>query len=135
MISDAFLEIKYRRNFFEEVQSQTRPELKPLIFVAHPWMTMAALMIGAFVGMLSEASLNIALPQLMSAFHVGIGTIQWLVTGYMLIIGIILPLSSLLTKWFTTRQLVIFGLCAFLFGAIISALAPSFEILLLGRMI
>lgn len=53
----------------------------------------------------------------------------------MLIIGIILPLSSLLTKWFTTRQLVIFGLCAFLFGAIISALAPSFEILLLGRMI
>lgn len=71
----------------------------------------------------------------MSTFHVGSGTIQWLVTGYMLIIGIILPLSSLLTKWFTTRQLVIFGLCAFLFGAIISALAPSFEILLLGRMI
>lgn len=135
MISDAFLEIKYRRNFFEEVQSQTRPELKPLIFVAHLWMAMAALMIGAFVGMLSETSLNIALPQLMSAFHVGSGTIQWLVTGYMLIIGIILPLSSLLTKWFTTRQLVISGLCAFLFGAIISALAPSFEILLLGRMI
>ena len=53
----------------------------------------------------------------------------------MLIIGIILPLSSLLTKWFTTRQLVISGLCAFLFVAIISALAPSFEILLLGRMI
>lgn len=50
----------------EEVQSQTRPELKPLIFVAHPWMAMAALMIGAFVGMLSETSLNIALPQLMS---------------------------------------------------------------------
>lgn len=43
----------------EEVQSQTRPELKPLIFVAHPWMAMAALMIGAFVGMLSETSLNI----------------------------------------------------------------------------
>lgn len=119
----------------EEVQSQTRPELKPLTFVVHPWMAMIALMIGAFVGMLSETSLNIALPQLMSAFHVGSGTIQWLVTGYMLIIGIILPLSSLLTKWFTTRQLVIFGLCAFLFGAIISALAPSFEILLLGRMI
>lgn len=92
-------------------------------------------MIGAVVGMLSETSLNIALPQLMSAFHVGNGTIQWLVTGYMLIIGIILPLSSLLTKWFTTQQLVISGLCAFLFGAIISALAPSFEILLLGRMI
>ena len=119
----------------EEVQSQSSPELKPLTFVAHPWMAMTALLIGAFVGMLSETSLNIALPQLMHAFHVGSGAIQWLVTGYMLIIGIILPLSSLLTKWFTTRQLVIFGLCAFLVGVITSALAPSFEILLLGRMI
>lgn len=119
----------------EEIQSQTHPELKSLTLVAHPWMAMVALMIGAFVGMLSETSLNIALPQLMIAFKVGTGTIQWLVTGYMLIIGIILPLSSLLTKWFTTRQLVIFGLFAFLIGSIISAIAPSFGILLLGRMI
>ncbi|MBD5430640.1 DHA2 family efflux MFS transporter permease subunit [Lactobacillus sp.] len=96
---------------------------------------MVALMIGAFVGMLSETSLNIALPQLMQAFNVPTGTIQWLVTGYMLVIGIILPLSSLLTKWFSTRQLVITGLIAFIVGAIISAVAPTFGILLTGRMI
>ncbi|WP_209686245.1 DHA2 family efflux MFS transporter permease subunit [Lactobacillus colini] len=96
---------------------------------------MVALMIGAFVGMLSETSLNIALPQLMQAFKVPAGTIQWLVTGYMLIIGIILPLSSLLTKWFSTRQLVITGLIAFIIGAIISAVATNFPILLMGRMI
>lgn len=53
----------------------------------------------------------------------------------MLVIGIILPFSSLITKWFTTRQIVIFGLLDFIMGAVISALVPNFAILLTGRMI
>ena len=94
-----------------------------------------ARIIGAFVGMLSETSLNIALPQLSQSLNIGNATLQWIVTGYMLVIGIILPLSSLLTKWFTTRQIITTGIGAFLIGAIISALAPNFPILLTGRMI
>lgn len=117
------------------MESSQNTTLKALVEVDHPWLTMAPLMIGAFVGMLSETSLNIALPQLMTAFNVPTGTIQWLVTGYMLVIGIILPLSSIMTKWFSTRKLVSFGLTAFLAGAIISAVAPNFAILLTGRMI
>lgn len=117
------------------MEKETAPKLRAIVQVDHPWRVMVALMIGAFVGMLSETSLNIALPQLMQAFKVPTGTIQWLVTGYMLVIGIILPLSSLLTKWFSTRQLVITGLSAFIIGAIISAVAPTFGILLTGRMI
>lgn len=110
-------------------------EMHALVEVKHPWLAMIAPMVGAFVGMLSETSLNIALPQLMQAFKVPAGTIQWMVTGYMLVIGIILPLSSILTKWFSTRHLVTFGLGAFLVGAVISAIAPNFAILLTGRMI
>src|SRR5699024_6770911 len=80
-------------------------------------------------------SLNIALPQLMDTFSLEAGTAQWLITGYMLVIGIILPFSSLLSKWFTTRQITIFALLDFITGAVISALAPNFGILLTGRMI
>lgn len=115
-------------------KSNENEVLQARVQVNRPWLAMMALMVGAFVGMLSETSLNIALPQLMQAFHVSNGIIQWLVTGYMLVIGIVLPLSSLLTKWFTTRQLVIFGLIAFIIGAAISATASSFAILLTGRM-
>ncbi|GAC46194.1 major facilitator superfamily transporter permease [Pediococcus acidilactici NGRI 0510Q] len=96
---------------------------------------MASMMIGAFVGMFSETSLNIALPQLMSHLNVAAGTIQWLVTGYMLVIGIVLPFSSLISKWFTTRQIIIFGLLAFIVGAVVSALSTAFPMLLAGRMI
>lgn len=64
--------------------------------VQHPWLAMTGLLIGAFVGMLSETSLNIALPKLEVALGVGTSSLQWLVTGYMLVIGIVLPLSSLI---------------------------------------
>lgn len=103
--------------------------------IQHPWLALMGPIIGAFVGMLSETSLNIALPQLSQSLNIGNATLQWIVTGYMLVIGIILPLSSLLTKWFTTRQIITTGIGAFLIGAIISALAPNFPILLTGRMI
>lgn len=103
--------------------------------IKHPWLALMGPIIGAFIGMLSETSLNIALPQLSKSLGISNATLQWIVTGYMLVIGIFLPLSSLLTKWFTTRQIVTTGLGAFLGGAIISALAPNFPILLIGRMI
>ncbi len=103
--------------------------------VGHPRLAMVSMLLGAFVGMLSETSLNIALPKLMVAFQTNTATIQWLVTGYMLVIGIVLPLSSLISKWFTTRQIIIFALVDFIVGAMISAMANSFAILLVGRMI
>ena len=95
-------------------------EMQAWVEVRNPWLAILPLMLGAFVGMFSETALNIALPQLMKALAVGQSSIQWLVTGYMLVIGIVLPLSSLLTKWFTTKQLVILGLAFFIIGSLIS---------------
>lgn len=113
----------------------TQSGMKARIDVKRPWLAILPLMLGAFVGMFSETSLNIALPQLMKALQVGQSSIQWLVTGYMLVIGIVLPLSSLLTKWFTTKKLVLFGLGAFIIGSLISGFGDDFSIILVGRMI
>lgn len=85
--------------------------------VKRPMLAILDVLVGAFVGMFSETSLNIALPQLIYALNISTASAQWLVTGYMLVIGIVLPFSSLLTKWFSTRQLVIFGLSDFSIGA------------------
>lgn len=116
-------------------QTATMSATRPRVVVKHPKLAMVSMLIGAFVGMFSETSLNIALPQLEAHLGVATATVQWLVTGYMLVIGVVLPLNSLLTKWFTTRQVVIFGLVDFIVGAVIAAMAPSFSILLIGRMI
>ena len=106
-----------------------------IVEVDRPRLAMSSMLIGAFVGMLSETSLNIALPTLGRVFSVGTGTLQWLVTGYMLMIGIVLPFSSLISKWFSTRQIIIFALADFTVGALISGFANSFGMLLFGRMI
>ena len=93
------------------------------------------LYLGGFTGMYSETSLNIALPQLSTSFGVDLSMTQWLVVGYMLVIGLVLPFSSLLTKWFSARKITLFALGAFLLGALISGFSGSFEVCLAGRCI
>lgn len=115
--------------------SQTQVLPKARVQVKHPALAMLGLMIGGFVGMFSETALNVALSSIMAELHVTQGTVQWLVTGYMLIIGICMPLSGLLTRWFSTKRIVLSALGAFIIGVLIAALGSNFSIVLLGRMI
>lgn len=108
---------------------------KAHIEVAHPYLTMMGLYLGGFTGMFSETSLNIALPQLTEAFGVDVAVMQWMVVGYMLVIGIVLPFASLLMKWFSVRKLTLFALGAFFVGSLISGFAPNFEVMLTGRLV
>lgn len=98
--------------------------------------TMAAiLMLGAFIGLFGETALNMALTNIMEDFSISAGTAQWLTTGYLLVLAILVPLSAYLVRWFTTRQLVVAALAISSLGALLAALAPSFAILLIGRLI
>ena len=94
-----------------------------------------ALILAGFFCMLNETVLNMALKSLMGQFSISATTVQWLSTGYMLIMGISIPISAFLTKTFTTRQLFLSSVAIFLFGTIISGSAPVFSILLIGRLI
>ncbi|WP_121615483.1 MDR family MFS transporter [Virgibacillus halodenitrificans] len=96
---------------------------------------MLSLIIGAFFAILNETLLNIALTTLMEEFHISLPTVQWMATGFMLVMGIVIPVSALLLQWFTTRQLFLGTMTVFSIGTAISAMAPSFSILLVGRLI
>lgn len=93
----------------------------------------AALIIGCFVAILNETLLNIAFPDLMVDFGVSVATIQWLSTAYMLVIGILVPITALLQQWFTTRQMFLSAMGLFLTGTILCGIAPVFSFLLIGR--
>lgn len=71
----------------------------------------------------------------MEEFHISLPTVQWMATGFMLVMGIVIPVSALLLQWFTTRQLFLGTMTVFSIGTAISAMAPSFSILLVGRLI
>lgn len=96
---------------------------------------MISLCIAGFIGMFSETALNIALSDLMESLHLTASTVQWLTTGYLLTLGVLVPVSSLLMQWFTTRQLFMTSLLFSIIGAIIAALSPDFSLLLIGRLL
>ncbi|WP_057915908.1 DHA2 family efflux MFS transporter permease subunit [Peribacillus muralis] len=96
---------------------------------------MIALLLSGFIGMFSETALNVALSQFMIVFDISASTAQWLTTGYLLTIGILVPISALLMQWFTTRQLFITSITLSLIGTVIAALSPFFDLLLTGRII
>ncbi|RLL42693.1 DHA2 family efflux MFS transporter permease subunit [Oceanobacillus piezotolerans] len=103
--------------------------------VKNPKTIAFILMFGAFLGLFGETALNMALTNIMEEFSVSPGIAQWLTTGYLLVLAILVPISASLMKWFTTRQLVIGGLVISLAGAVLAALSPSFAVLLLGRLV
>lgn len=71
----------------------------------------------------------------MDIFHVKAATIQWLSTGFMLINGVLVPITAFLRKRFTTKQLFISSMFFLLIGSVICACAINFGRLLTGRMI
>lgn len=96
---------------------------------------MISLLLSGFIGMFSETALNVALSDLMNLFHITATTAQWLTTGYLLTLSVLVPVSGLLLQWFTTRQLFITALIFSILGTLVSALASGFEVLLIGRVI
>lgn len=95
----------------------------------------AMLLSGALLAVLNQTLLSPALPAIMDSLQVSATTVQWLTSGYSLVEAVIIPLSAYLIGRFTTRQLYISGYVLFTAGSLLAATAPSFPLLLLGRML
>jgi EmrB/QacA subfamily drug resistance transporter len=97
--------------------------------------TLAVLMAGAFISILNQTLINVAIPHMMIDLNVSTTTIQWLTTAYMLVNGVLIPITAYLTAKFGTRSLFLFAMIAFTLGSVVCAISPNFSILLIGRII
>ena len=96
---------------------------------------MAALLIASFFSYLGETLLNVALPRFMTHFNISANKAGWLITCYLLVIGICVPAAAYLIRKFRTRVLFIASLTLFLIGLTICATAQNFPMLLTGRVV
>ncbi|MDQ0971205.1 DHA2 family lincomycin resistance protein-like MFS transporter [Neobacillus niacini] len=96
---------------------------------------LASLLICGFVGMFSETALNIAMTNLMEVFQISAATTQWLTTGFLLTLGILMPMSGLLLQRLTTRQMFTGSLISLIVGTLIAALAFNFDMLMFARVL
>lgn len=86
----------------------------------------AALFVGAFFGYLNDTLLNVALTPIMHDFAVDKTTVQWLTTGFLLVMGAFTPITASLIQWAETRKMVLITQATFLAGSLICACAPTF---------
>lgn len=93
------------------------------------------LLLGGFLSAMTETIMNNSLTTIMDELYVTETTAQWLSTGYIMVVGIMMPISVYFLKRFSLRQLFPTALANFLLGTIVGAIAPNFTILLLGRLI
>ena len=96
---------------------------------------LVSFLIAGFIGLFSETALNMALNSLIGDFGIQETTVQWLTTGYLLTLGILVPVSGLILQWFTTRQLFIVSLGFSIIGTFIAAISPTFAFLMIARVV
>ncbi len=96
---------------------------------------MIPLLMGGFIALLNETILNVAFPQLIKSLEVPLKTIQWLGTAYMIVIGILVPVTAFLIKTFTTRKLYLTAMTVFLVGTVLCGVSHSFGFLLVSRVL
>ena len=96
---------------------------------------LGVLMVGAFVVILNETAMNVALATIMTDLHVTERTAQWLTTGFMLTMAVVIPSTGWLLQRFTTRQAFTLAMSLFSAGTLVCALSFAFPLLLTGRVI
>lgn len=82
----------------------------------------------SFSGVVVETAMNVTFPTLMEEFGIGTSTVQWITTGYLLVLAVIIPASSYLKKRFTTKALFVTAVCLFIIGTVMAAAAPAFSV-------
>lgn len=96
---------------------------------------LAAMLFGMFIAILNQTLLNVALPKINTEFNISASTGQWLMTGFMLVNGILIPISAFLFNKYSYRKLFIIGLALFTLGSLVCAISFNFPIMMSGRIL
>ncbi|WP_106497975.1 DHA2 family efflux MFS transporter permease subunit [Lentibacillus sp. Marseille-P4043] len=96
---------------------------------------MIVLISGAFVAILNQTLLATALPHIMSDLDLDANVAQWLQSIFMLVNGIMIPITAFLIGRFTTRGLFLTAMGVFALGTAICSIAPTFSLLMVGRIL
>jgi DHA2 family lincomycin resistance protein-like MFS transporter len=98
-------------------------------------LVITLLLISAFVVILNETIMGVAIPRLMEDLRIEASAAQWLSTAFMLTMAVVIPITGFLLQRYNTRPVFIAAMTLFSIGTLIAAIAPGFAILLVGRVV
>ncbi|MBW0092684.1 multidrug efflux MFS transporter [Pseudonocardia sp. KRD-184] len=108
---------------------------KPAAPVTRVGLAIGLLVGSAFVMILNETIMSVALPVLIADLQISASTAQWLTSGFLLTMAVVIPVTGFLLQRFTPRQVFVASMTLFSLGTLIAGLAPGFEVLLTGRIV
>jgi DHA2 family lincomycin resistance protein-like MFS transporter len=95
------------------------------------WLLLGA----AFVAILNETTMGVAIPHLIGDLGITAGQAQWLTTAFMLTMAVVIPISGFLLQRFTTRTVFVAAMSLFSLGTLIAFLSPGFPLLVVARVV
>lgn len=98
-------------------------------------MINAVMLFGAFITILNQTLLTPALPSIMRDMDIDAATAQWLTTGFMLVNGIMIPITAYLIDRFSTRNLFFFSMSLFTLGTALASVSTTFPMILAARLL
>lgn len=93
------------------------------------------IIIGAFISSLNQTVMTASLPRIMTEFGITAGVGQWLTTGYLLFMGVMIPCTGFLMEHFSSKKLYLVSVSLFFIGCAAAAFSPNIFLLLLARVI
>ncbi|MGO4370356.1 DHA2 family efflux MFS transporter permease subunit [Paenibacillus sp. MCAF20] len=99
------------------------------------WPVLAAIFIGSFVGMYHVVSLNVSLPGFIHIFGTELRTVQWMITGFTLASGIVIPISGFAMERFGCKRLFLFAIGGITVSSLLCALSWNIQALIVFRII
>jgi DHA2 family multidrug resistance protein len=101
----------------------------------YKWVVTSVVVFGVFMSILDQTIVNIAIPRLQTAFGADIHSVQWVLTAYILTLGITTPTSGFLADKFGTKRVYMLSLSAFTIGSALCGLAWSLPVLIFFRIL
>ncbi|WP_278235885.1 MDR family MFS transporter [Isoptericola sp. AK164] len=95
----------------------------------------ALLMVSAFIVILNETTMGVALPAVMDEFDIEASAGQWLTTAFLLTMAVVIPTTGWLLQRVGTRNAFVLGMSLFTLGTLLAGLAPVFGLLVAARVV
>ncbi len=101
----------------------------------YKWIVAIVVIFGAFMSILDQTIVNIAIPRLQNAFGADLNSVQWVLTAYILTQGVVTPTTSFFADLLGTRRFYVIALTIFTAGSALCGLAWSLPVLIIFRVL
>src|SRR6201996_6032062 len=113
----------------------TPPKAEPLKIERHVWVISGVVILGMIMSILDTTIVNVALDRLSTDLHSSISEVQWVVTGYLLALAAVMPVTGWMARRFGAKRVYLVSLALFTLGSIACGLSNTLIALVVFRIL